>query len=191
MPDFPRFGRHPQREAARRLYDAVVAQARRPEFFLGCGVPDTLDGRFELICLHAFLVLNRLKGEGGAAAALGQELCEALFLDMDRGLREIGVGDLGVGRQVKRMASGFYGRLAAYERGLAEGEGKGEAGLGGALRRNLYGTAAPSDAAVAALAAYLRQGATSLTRQATGRLLAGAAEFPPPPELAGDGRGSP
>ena len=123
----------------RQLYKIVVAQARNPGFYRDCAVPDTLDGRFEMIALHLFLVLHRLKGGDPATAAAAQDLHDLFFADMDQSLREMGAGDLGVGKRVKQMAKGFYGRIAAYEAGL---EGDGDA-LEQALRRNLYGTTDP------------------------------------------------
>ena len=125
---------------ARRLYDAIVTQGRRPEFYRDWGVPDSLDGRFDMIALHSFLVLHRLKRDHDATAELAQNLFDTLFLDMDRALRELGAGDLGVGKRVKAMARGFYGRVAAYENGLSTSE---EA-LGKALERNLFATVVPS-----------------------------------------------
>ncbi|MBV9552744.1 MAG: ubiquinol-cytochrome C chaperone, partial [Alphaproteobacteria bacterium] len=107
------FGRNQLRAAAERAYGSVVEQARRPAFFTALGVPDTLDGRFELICLHAFLYLHRLKGEPPPAPALAQRFFDTMFADFDRSLREIGTSDLSVGRQVKRMAEAFYGRVRA------------------------------------------------------------------------------
>ena len=125
-----------QRDAAHRLYMAVVTRARDPLFYRELGVPDSLDGRFEMIALHAFLVMRRLKREGRAGAALSQALHDIMFADMDQSLRELGVGDLSVGRKVKAMARGLYGRIAAYEAGLAEGGDR----LVAAIRRNVYGT---------------------------------------------------
>ena len=111
----------------------VVEQARQPVFFTEYGVPDTLDGRFELICLHAFLYLHRLKAERRTASRLCQGFFDTMFADFDRSLREMGTGDLSVGKQVKRMAQAFYGRIRAYEEGLAGDE----AALPAALARNL------------------------------------------------------
>src|SRR5579864_2640924 len=147
-----RLRRNPYRASAARVYSSVVEQARRPEFFTGYGVPDTLDGRFELVCLHAFFYLRRLKGEATAAAA-GQVFFDTMFTDFDRSLREIGTGDLSVGRQVTRMAEAFYGRVRAYEEGL-DGD---DAALAAALVRNLYGTAAASAEQVTRMAAYVRR----------------------------------
>lgn len=168
------FRRNPLREAAALAYGSVVEQARRPIFFTDFGVPDTIDGRFELICLHAFLYLHRLKTEGDPGASLGQFFFDLMFADFDRSLREMGTGDLSVGRQIKYMATGFYGRIHAYEGGLDGGDAE----LLAAVRRNLYGTtAAPSDAHVAAMAAYLRAEAAGLARQDTAALLAGTVSF--------------
>src|SRR5690242_20799495 len=102
------FRKDPVNEAAELAYRRVVGQARQPGFFLSCGVPDTIDGRFELICLHAFLYLHRLEGEQPGAARHGRRLIAAMFDDFDRSLREMGTGDLSVGREVKRMAEAFY-----------------------------------------------------------------------------------
>jgi len=181
MPLARLFRRNDKRDAAYRLYARIVEQARQPVFFAERGVPDTLDGRFELIALHAFLVLNRLKEEHPKTADFAQELFDAMFADLDRALRELGVGDLSVGKHVKRMAAGFYGRVLAYEKGLADG-GEAEAIFAEALRRNLYGTVESVDAAdVAAMADYLRRAAADLTAQPVSGLLAGKAEFPPLP----------
>ena len=140
-------------------------------------MPDTLDGRFDLVALHAFLVLRRLKQDRDETAQLAQCLFDTLFLDMDRALRELGAGDLGVGKRVKAMARGFYGRIAAYEDGLSGTE----AVLSQALRRNLYGTTEPGASQLAALASYTRREAAALAAQATERLLAGETRFGAPP----------
>jgi cytochrome b pre-mRNA-processing protein 3 len=168
------FGRNQTRDAAVRAYQAVVEQARQPAFFTEFGVPDTLDGRFELVCLHAFLYLRRLKRE--SAAALGQRFFDTMFADFDRSLREIGTGDLSVGRQVTRMAEAFYGRVRAYDRGFGEGE---EA-LTAALGRNLYGTAAATPDQLRRAEAYLRREAAHLDGQAGAALLTGNLAFAPP-----------
>src|SRR3546814_8966780 len=90
----------PAEDTADRLYAAIVAQARHPAFYQDYGVPDTVDGRFEMIALHAFLLLHRLKQDPERTAKLGQAVYDAMFLDMDASLREMGAGDLGVGRRV-------------------------------------------------------------------------------------------
>ncbi|MEX2297639.1 MAG: ubiquinol-cytochrome C chaperone family protein, partial [Dongiaceae bacterium] len=114
------FRRDPHAKPARALYEAAVEQARSPAFYTALGVPDTVDGRFELIALHGFLVMHRLKTEPGEGPPLAQALFDFMFADMDAALREMGAGDLGVGRRVKTMAKSFLGRVAAYEAGLAD-----------------------------------------------------------------------
>ncbi len=161
------------RAAAHEAYAQIVARAREPVFFLKGGVPDTLDGRFELIALHAFLVLNRLKADHPATADFAQELFDTMFADLDRGLREMGASDIGVGRHVKEMAKGFYGRVVAYERGLAGADGE----LTEALRRNLYGTVTPTPAMVATMARYTRREAIRLAQEPVDRILRGTFNF--------------
>ena len=122
------------RRSARDLYARIVDHARDPGYYASFGVPDTLDGRFDMLVLHACLVLRRLKTGGGAGETLAQHLFDVLIDDMDRSLREIGVGDLSVGKKVKGMARAFYGRAAAYEAALPAGP----AAVAEALRRNVY-----------------------------------------------------
>jgi cytochrome b pre-mRNA-processing protein 3 len=168
------FRRHARRAAVLAVYERIVERAREPHFYTEWGVPDTLDGRFEVLALHAFLVLNRLKRDRASTAAFAQELFDAMFADLDRGLREMGASDLGVGRRVKAMASGFYGRIAAYDRGLTE-----EEALAPALRRNLYGTAQPDETQLVAVAAYARRQAAALAAHPAQALLAGDVDFAP------------
>ena len=179
------FGDDPLAAPARGVYEGIVGQARQPAFYALCGVPDNLDGRFELVALHTFLVLRRLKGEAGGAP-LAQALVDVLIRDFDRSLREMGVGDLGVGRRVKEMARGFYGRIAAYETGL---DGPDDM-LRAALTRNLYGTMERVPAsALAAMSAYMRREVERLDGRGLADLLAGAVAFGPPP-APGEGEGA-
>jgi cytochrome b pre-mRNA-processing protein 3 len=174
--------KRPQEAAARGLYEAAVAQARREVFYLSHGVPDSLDGRFEMISLHVILILRRLKSESGEGAReLGQALFDLMFADMDRSLREMGVGDLGVAKRVKAMAQAFYGRLAAYDAALAE---EGGTALAEALRRNLLGTLPEARReTLESLADYVRGQAENLAGQAREELLSGKVGFTAPPEL--------
>ena len=166
------------REAATRLYSRIVEQARRPEFYRSLGVPDSPTGRFDMIALHGFLVVRRL-GREENAADLAQELSNTMFADMDRNLREMGVGDLSVGKHMKKIASHYFGRVGAYEDGL-DGD---EVLLQGALRRNLYATAEPGPAQVAAMAGYVRAAAASLEPQPLASFSTGSIEFAPIPGL--------
>lgn len=165
------------RPAAPLLYARAVAAARAVEFFRDLGVPDTPDGRFDMIAIHIFLVLRRLRREGEAGAELAQALFDLMFADMDQNLREMGVGDLSVGKRVKALATAFYGRIAAYDAGLDADE----AALDEALRRNLYRRAAPMPGQSAAVAGYIRASDRMLEAQALAQLAAGQVDFAPAP----------
>src|SRR4051812_2371871 len=104
---FRRFS--PQDDAALALYRTLVAKARDPLFYAELAVPDTVNGRFDMLVIHAMLVLRRLRGAGRPADRIGKALLELLFRDMDQSLREMGVGDMGVGRHIKRMAKALFG----------------------------------------------------------------------------------
>ena len=132
---------------ANALYRQVAERARRPILFTLYGVPDTIDGRFEMLCLHAYAVFHGLKGKGADAEALSQAVYDAMFVDLDGSLRELGAADLGVGKRIKAMTEALNGRIQAYDR---------DAELEQAIRRNVYGTATPSDDQVHWMAAYLR-----------------------------------
>jgi cytochrome b pre-mRNA-processing protein 3 len=165
-------------ETARKIYAKIVAQARQPGFYTFCGVPDTADGRFDMILLHAFLLLRRLKRDHARTADLGQAVFDLMFADMDQNLREMGVGDLAVGKRVKGMAAAFYGRIAAYEAGLEDNDGK---TLEDALRHNLYRKTSPRDDQVAAIAGYVGREAKDLDDMDTKALIAGEVAFGPAP----------
>ena len=165
------FGHTPEKIAAAAVHRAAVDQARLVPFYAEHGVPDTLDGRFEMIVLHTFLVLHRLRGQA-ETQAFGKALYDVLFADMDRALREMGTGDLSVGKQVKRMAEGLAGRIKVYHDGLA-----GAGDLKEALRRNLYGTVSPRDEDLAFMAAYMKRQAAMLADQDAGTIVAGTVAF--------------
>jgi cytochrome b pre-mRNA-processing protein 3 len=169
------FRRNRYRPQAYAAYTSIVERARSPAFFEHFDVPDTLDGRYEMIALHMFLVLNRLKAEHEATAEYAQALFDAMFADLDRGLREMGATDMGVGKRVKEMAKGFYGRIAAYEKGL-DGD---DQTLDEALKRNLYGTVQPRTDAVAALGRYMRGQARNLAGQPLTAFLDNHIKFDP------------
>jgi cytochrome b pre-mRNA-processing protein 3 len=166
--------RRQRRDAALAAYRAIVARARTPGLFTAWAVPDTVDGRFELLVLHAFLVLNRLKRE--PAKEFSQALFDIMFADLDRGVREMGASDVTVGKHVKAMARGFYGRIAAYEKGLGD-----EAELRAALQRNLFGTVDPTPDHVAAAARYLHSQRAALAAVSVETLTAGEVPFAPWP----------
>lgn len=181
------FGRDPLAEPTRALYEAIVAQARRPAFYDRYGVPDSVDGRFDLIVLHVFLVMNRLNKEPERSADLSQALFDLLFADMDQSLREMGVGDVGVGTRIKAMVQAFYGRISAYESGLSEGDEVFKA----ALRRNLFGTVEVEPLQLETMADYIHGALSGLSAQNMDLLLQGRVKFPdlqenPPESKAAD-----
>lgn len=118
----------------------IVAAARRPALYEALGAPDRIDGRFELLTLHAGLVLRRLAALGGVADGIAQDLVDSLFTHFDDTLREIGYSDIGVAKRLKTMGSAFYGRNAAYAAAL---DGSSEPELARALARNVYGATGP------------------------------------------------
>ena len=109
------FRPRPAREAGRALYALAVAQARTPALYADFGAPDTPEGRFELYSLHVLLLLERLRGAGAEAAEVSQCLFDTYLKDLDHALRELGVGDLSVGRKMRRLGEAFYGRGRSYD----------------------------------------------------------------------------
>jgi len=170
-------GRNSTREAADVAYQRVVEQARQAVFFSDYCVPDTLDGRFELICLHAFLYLHRIKADRPQASPFCQRFFDRMFADFDRSLREMGVGDLSVGKHVKRMARAFYGRILSYEAGLAGDDSV----LAAALARNVFGTVSAPEPVADGMAAYVRCAVRALRSQSASDLLVGDISFAVPP----------
>jgi cytochrome b pre-mRNA-processing protein 3 len=174
---FRRSRRDPKIDA---LYGTIVAQARSPEFYRGYGVPDTVAGRLDMIVLHLVLALRRLSAAKDGAPPVGQALFDRFCRDIDDNFREMGVGDLAVPKEMRRVAEGFYGRAGAYERALAD---DGAQALEATVGRNVFGTADPCLGA-RRLAAYMRQAARRLDRQAAAALARGVIEFPDPETIA-------
>jgi cytochrome b pre-mRNA-processing protein 3 len=164
---------------AAELYRAAVAAARAPWFYRDLGVPDTLDGRFDLIALHAFLLIHRLQDASAPGPALAQAVFDAMFSDMDVNLREMGVGDLSVGKRVRAMWEGFHGRALAYEPALDAGD---EAALAAALARNVWRGAARGEAPVS-LARIAQAQAAQLAAQDARLLTTGQVAFLPAARL--------
>jgi cytochrome b pre-mRNA-processing protein 3 len=165
--------KRPESKALVPLHEALIAASRRPEFYEYGQVPDTIDGRFELLVLHAFVLLRRLRGLDDA---LAQALFERLFTQFDLNLRELGVGDMGVGKRIKLMAQSFFGHLQAYENALTD-----DTALHAALSRNLFGTLpeAPPLAVTQPFVAWLRTADAALATQTNESILAGTVVFPP------------
>jgi len=154
----------------KRLYEAIVAAARHVRFYEDMAVADTIDGRFEMIVLHLFLVLNRLKGEG--VEELRQNLTDEFFADMDRSLRELGVSDVAVGKKVRKIAESYYGRVTAYDRALSSGPKI----LEQAISRNIYPDGAPEDS-IRAMTAYFGDAAKQLGAVSLEQILLGELRF--------------
>jgi cytochrome b pre-mRNA-processing protein 3 len=155
------------------IYGMIVAQARLPAFYQHYGVPDTVNGRFDMVLLHLWLILRRLRGCADGAP-LSQALLDRFCSDMDDNLREMGVGDLTVPKRMLKFAEAFYGRTAAYDTGLQAGGDE----LAQALGRNVL---LETDAARAEpLASYVRAAAAGLDATDAPRLLGGAWSFVDP-----------
>jgi cytochrome b pre-mRNA-processing protein 3 len=169
-----------RREVADRLYRDLVKQARTPLFYHALGVPDTPEGRFEMVGLHVALLVRRLRAAGAPGRALAQELFDQMCADLDESLRHIGIGELSVGKHIKRLAGNFYARLRALDQAL---DAAPRAPLAPMLRTNVYhGGAAPSPHQLDALARYLLAVEAALRAQANGRLLAGEVAWAAPAE---------
>ena len=138
------FKPRPAALAGGSLYDRVVEQARSPRLYSEFGAPDTTEGRFEIYSLHVYLLLERLKERGPQAAETAQALLDTYLSALDNTLREMGLGDVGVGRQVRKLGEAFYGRIRSYEVGMAALPDTGE--LQAMLVRTAYAGADPASA---------------------------------------------
>ena len=163
------------------LYTTAVAAARDPFLYRALGVPDTLDGRFDMVGLHAFLLIDRLTTEPEPGPSVAQAVFDAMFSDMDINLREMGVGDLSVGKKVKAMWEAFHGRAAAYSPAL---RGEDTAALEAALTRNVWRAAHAPDGAPATLARLAFAQHRFLAGQDLASLTAGIVRFLPASEAA-------
>jgi len=174
---FPLFRRRVRPGTISTLYGTIVAQARLPCFYREYRVPDTVNGRLDLLVLHLALVLDRLADES-QLRELGQALFDHFCTDMDRNLREMGIGDLSVPKHMQRVGEAFYGRARAYRAGLAR---DGQQALVEALERNIYGQeGAANRAAAARLAVYMRRTVGELRVQPSSEVLAGRLTMPDP-----------
>jgi cytochrome b pre-mRNA-processing protein 3 len=172
----PLFRRNRHADTIERLYGAIVAQARSAAFYRRYAVPDTAEGRLDMIMLHTVLLLHRLRQGDPALQALGQGVFDRFCRDMDDNLREMGVGDLAVPRMMRRIGAAFYGRAKAYEAGLAGDMPS----LVAALHRNIYGQDPATTGHAAALAAYIRAAVAGLQAADAAALRAGEVRFPMP-----------
>ncbi len=176
--------RTPHERTGYQLYGAAVAAARAPYFYASLGVPDTLDGRFDLVGLHVFLLIRRLQALPPPGPALAQAVFDAMFNDMDLNLREMGVGDLSVGRRVRAMWEAFHGRSEAYRTALEAGDSN---ALAAALARNIWRRAdgePAGDAGIVALGRIVQAQDRHLAGQGIEGFVRGEADFRPAEEMA-------
>ena len=174
------FGRKRHERAGFALYTAAVHAARDPYYYSALAVPDTMDGRFDMIGLYTFLLIDRIHREEDDGKALAQAVFDAMFLDMDHTLRELGVGDITVGRKNKAMWEALNGRRQAYEAPVAAGD---VGALADAIGRNVW-RGAPPDGVAHRLAEIMLDQHRALARQNIASLLAGNVEFAAPTLVA-------
>jgi cytochrome b pre-mRNA-processing protein 3 len=167
----------PTASAAERLYRTCVERARAPVFYGRFSVPDTIDGRFDLMALHIFVAMEALKNAGDAGMEAGTRLANLVFDGFEQALRELGVGDLGLSRRIKAMADAFYGRLEAYG-----GAGEDCPMLGAAILRNLFRGDATKANEAHALADYVISARRRFSASPREVILRGEADFGPLPE---------
>jgi cytochrome b pre-mRNA-processing protein 3 len=153
------------------FYSVIVTAARQRHFYAEWGVPDTVDGRFDMIVLHLFLVLDRLRTEK-VYEDVSQDLTDYFYQDMDRSLREMGVGDLTVGKKVRKMAEACYGRLMAYSKAIARDDDE----LEQVVARNVYAGSVDVEN-VAKLAAWARKAHATMRKQSAERIAAGVIQW--------------
>ena len=154
------------------VYNAIVAQSRQPVFYAEWQVPDTVTGRFDMISLHMALLFRRLRAESGLQRDFSQAVFDLFFKDMDRSLREMGVGDLGVPKKIQKMGNIFFGLLAALNEAMDRND---VAALEAVLARNIYG--AETGPHTASLAHYLLAQDRAMTNQSAGQITGGAITF--------------
>lgn len=160
----------PAHYRAHEAYKQLVAQARQPVFYSQWQVEDTLDGRFDIILLHLHLLIVRCEKESGhpEAPLFIRALSEIFFADMDRSLREMGVGDTGVGKRIKNMVQAFYGRLKSYKESPSLAE---------ALRRNVYREKPVPQETLVRLVDYVERNHAALHGQPLHLLMQGHIQF--------------
>jgi cytochrome b pre-mRNA-processing protein 3 len=182
-----------RRRSGQQLYERIVAQSRDPALYMKCGVPDTMDGRLEMVLLHTVLVLERLQEEGVAGQRLGQRLMEHLVADIDDSLRRIGLGDDSVSHRIKRLASAIAERVRDYRPAFAGiSSGTRPDALVATLLEHVFaakaGTAtAQADAGAATLADYTRRARVRLGQVASREILTENLDFPAVFEPIGSG----
>jgi cytochrome b pre-mRNA-processing protein 3 len=170
------FGPRPAQAVGRTLYAQVVEQAREPLLYEALGCPDTIEGRFELYTLHLMLLLERLREGGEAAGPISQALFDTYLKGLDDALREMGVGDLSVGKKMRRLGEAFYGRGKSYDAAVAELPD--QAPLAALLGRTVYEGLEPGPAPQQ-LAGYVLRQREALAAEPIESLLAGEVAWAP------------
>lgn len=154
--------RHPNADIIEALYERVAEAARRPAFYRDAGVPDTVEGRFEMMTLHAHLAVRRLRALPDPGGDLAQDLVDRIFAGFDAALRELGVGDISVPKRMKTLASAFLGRGKAYEQAIQDAAG--EAALREAVARNVFNKAPGHEAGTDAIVRFVQETVAALDR---------------------------
>lgn len=165
-----------QRRIATQLYEAIVEAARQPQLYADSGIPDTIDGRYDAILLHASLVIHFLADMPESGQSVAQELFDTMFRDFNHNLRQIGIGDLSMARHFRRMSEGFNGRLQAYISALADPQSN---ALESAIARNVFRTESVSDQ-IKKLSRYMHDQYEHLAKIDPGRWLNGKIDFATP-----------
>lgn len=173
---FFRSGRNRRPDTISALYGMIVAQARLPCFYREYAVADTVNGRFDLLVLHLSMVIERLGAEA-CCREQSQALFDRFCQDMDHNLREMGVSDLKVPKEMRRIGEAFYGRVRAYHAALAKPD---DEALAEALSRNVYGRTMPDPALAGRLVAYMREAVGDLAAQAAVDIAEGRLRWPDP-----------
>lgn len=164
------------------IFDRLTAASRHPSLYETMGAPDTVMGRFEMIAAHMVIFFRRTGKGSPAVRDLAQEIVDAFFEDIDHSIREIGIGDMGVPKRMKKLARMFYGRYESYAKAIDDNDGK---ALEAALSRNIYppqrdGSINPQTRDVSALADYFLARASDLQSTSDEDILAGRVMIVPP-----------
>jgi cytochrome b pre-mRNA-processing protein 3 len=164
------------RRIAAQLYSDVVATARAVDFYADLGVPDTIEGRYEMIVLHLVLLLRRMRQPDAKQKRLAQALVDFMAADLDRSIRELGVGDMSVGKFMKRLGEGLFGRAAAYDKALDDRD---IPALEVAVLRNIFDGYDPGERILAIIACYVQAQYDHLASLAVEPIAAGHVAFLP------------
>ncbi|MGA8772021.1 MAG: ubiquinol-cytochrome C chaperone family protein, partial [Rhodomicrobium sp.] len=164
-----------RREAAEKIYDSIVAQSRNPVFYVRCGVPDTLSGRFDTLVIHMFIVMQNLKLGANEGKLLGKEIIEAFVREMDSMVRDLGISDVYVAQEVRKIADLFYRQLVVYTNAV---EQKNATALAEAIWKSFQSGDENADVAADELASYIFQAIKNIGEMPLNLLLQGHLNFP-------------